>query len=599
MRILNMMHGYVKLRNLSVKQRIMITFIIFILIPSIAFLTISISSYSQYALNSIIKEKLSIMEQINKNISYQFENYENMTMTIYHTDQTRKYIDSGDYSEKSASISQFLGSIVNSEKYVVSAMLDMNGTKYISGSSYQNLDTFLTEYRDSILAAKGREVWIPTQNLSTSYKQSVKNFVLARAINSPTQTVGILWLFFNEAFFDDVLENKSFNDSSDILVVSPDKRIISSKDKNKVGFESELEYTDRIVFGRNGYFTYTDSVEKEDFIVVYSTSPDTGWTIVTKTPQKVVFNDVENIKAMSAVIYMLYAIFVLLAYILLSRGIFSPLARLSSGMRKVSAGNFSERLEKRNDDEIGQLVSNYNYMLGKITTLMEDIRSEEKAKNDEKMKVLSMQIGPHFIYNTLNSIKWMATVNKQPNIKKMVESLIKLMMNVTYNTNEEVYLYEEIDLIKSYSYIQRLRFMNFDIVYNIPEAAGNCRVIKFILQPVIENCILYAFTGKTDMGVIEISAEVDDILRITIRDNGNGFDTSVLKDMKKRDKDKPDHIGIQNVIERIQLNYGKEYGLDIKSENGVGTAVTYRLPVIRDEKEDEKVGVDINAYVRA
>ena len=103
-------------------------------------------------------------------------------------------------------------------------------------------------------------------------------------------------------------------------------------------------------------------------------------------------------------------------------------------------------------------------MLGKISDLMEEVRIKEEAKNNEKMKVLSMQIGPHFIYNTLNSIKWMAAVNKQPNIKKMVESLIKLMVSVTYNTNEEIYLHEEIELIKCYCYIQKVRYMNFDIV---------------------------------------------------------------------------------------------------------------------------------------
>ncbi len=587
MRIGRALYNFIKMRQFSVKQRIVIIFILFILIPSTAFLTISIRSYSQYALNSIISEKHSVMEQINKNISYQFDNYEDMTMTLYHNMQTRSYIDSEDYSEESVFIRQFLSSIVNSEKYVVSAMLHIGDRNYISGNNYLDLDSFFAEYEGQVLKEKGREVWIPTQNLSTSFRNSVKNFVLARAINSPNQTVGTLWLFFGEDFFDDVLENKSLHESSDVLILAPDKRVITSMDKSKVGFVSELEYTDDIVFGHNGYFTYTDREEKEDYIVVYSTSADTGWTIVSATPQKVVFRDIENIKAMAVVIYMLFAIFVVLAYVLLSRGIFVPLAQLSNGMRKVSAGHFEEHLEKRNDDEIGLLVSNYNYMLGKITTLMEDIRNEEKAKNDEKMKVLSMQVGPHFIYNTLNSIKWMATVNKQPNIKKMVESLIKLMMNVTYNTNEEICLNEEIELIKSYSYIQKVRYMNFDIAYHIPETAGNCRIIKFILQPLIENCILYAFAGKTDAGVIEISAEAGEILYITVRDNGNGFDTSILEDLNSRKRDKQDHIGILNVLERIRLNYGNQYGLDIESEPGAGTMVTLKLPVIRDTKESE------------
>jgi len=143
-------------------------------------------------------------------------------MTLYHNEQTRSYIDSEDYSEYSVYIKQFLDSIVNSDKYVVSAMLNLDGIKYVSGNNYLNLEDFLSEYEDFVTSQKGKVVWIPTQNLSTRYKQSVKNFVLARAVNSPVRNVGVLWLFLREEFFDDVLENKSLNTSLDTLIVSPD-----------------------------------------------------------------------------------------------------------------------------------------------------------------------------------------------------------------------------------------------------------------------------------------------------------------------------------------------------------------------------------------
>lgn len=577
----------IAMRQLSVKHRIVVIFILFIIIPSMAFLYISISSYSQYALDSIITEKQSIMEQINKNISYQFDNYEDMTMTLYHNAQTRVYIDSEDYSSDSVYIQQFLSSIVNSEKHVVSAILNLEGRKFISGYNYLNQVEFFDKFRQQVTDKKGKVVWIPTQNLSTSYHNNVKNFAMARAVNSPNRSVGELWLFFDVNFFDDVLDNRSLRASSDVMIIASDKHVITSTDKMQTGFISGLDYLEDIEYGQSGHFTYMDPDKKEEYIAIYSYSPVTDWTIVTATPQKVAFRAVDNIKVMTLIIVVLYTIFIILAYILLSQGIFRPIAQLSSGMRKVSAGNFNERLEKKNDDEIGMLVSNYNYMLGKIAALMEDIRNEEKAKNDAKMKVLSMQIGPHFIYNTLNTIKWMASINKQTNIKKMIESLIKLMVNVTYNTNEEICLEEEIELIKCYCYIQKARYMNFDIMLDIPETAATCRVLKFILQPIVENCILYAFSEKSDGGIIEITAKVDDMLYIFIKDNGKGFDTSILEPMKNIREDKLDKIGIHNVIERIRLNYGIAYGMDIASTIGKGTVVTLKLPFIRNGKKGD------------
>lgn len=605
-----------KLWQGSIKQRILFTFIMLILLPTLLFLALIVRSYSQDVSSSIISEKKSVIEQINKNISYQLQYYESMTMTIYHNEEARQYIDKEDYSEESPYVRQLLNSIVNSEKDITTAMLMIGDREYVLGSNFIDVDLFIDKYRDQVLSRGGRTLWIPTQNLSTSYNQNMKNFVLSRAINSPRQNVGSLWLFFRESFFDDVLENRHLSDSSSVFLLSSDHIVITGKDKNQVGHKYDEPFVSQINFGGDGDFVYVDRETNDRSIIVYSTSADTGWTIVTITPEDIVFHAVNNIKRIAFIIFILYALFALAAYFILARDIFKPVSQLRHGMNKVSGGDFSKRLPDRHDDEIGQLINSYNYMTGRITDLMEDVRQEEKAKNDEKMKVLSMQIGPHFIYNTLNTIKWMAAVNKQPNIKKMIESLIRLMANVTYNTNEEIPLAEEIDLIKSYAYIQKARYMNFDIAYNISTVCERLLVLKFITQPLIENCILYAFAGQTQGGQIEISAEAeDDCLIIIVSDNGCGFDADALQaqldntsDKRETDygkkneigtrgndleqmgynKQTNDHIGLINVVERIKLNYGAAYGLTIKSKTGSGTDVIMRLPLIIKQAPEEE-----------
>ncbi|MDD2375360.1 MAG: histidine kinase [Eubacteriales bacterium] len=613
-----------KLRKLwqgSIKQRILFTFVVLILLPTLLFLALIIRSYSQDVSTSIISEKKSVIEQINKNISYQLQYYESMTMTIYHNEEARQYIDNEDYSQESSYVRQLLSSIVNSEKDIASAVLLIGEQRYVLGSNFIDVDMLIERYKDRVLSRGGRTLWIPTQNLSTSYNQNMKNFVLARAINSPRRNVGTLWLFFRESFFDDVLENRHLSDSSSVILLSSDHSVITSKDKNQVGYKYEEPFVSQINFGTDGDFVYTNEQNDDRSIIVYSSSMDTGWTIVTITPEDIVFDAVNSIKRIALLIFVLYALFALAAYFILARDVFKPVSQLRHAMLKVSGGDFSQKLADRPDDEIGQLINSYNYMTGRITDLMEDVRQEEKAKNDEKVKVLSMQIGPHFIYNTLNTIKWMAAVNKQPNIKRMIESLIKLMVNVTYNTNEEIPLADEIELIKSYAYIQKARYMNFDISYNIPSECQQLLVLKFIIQPLIENCILYAFSGQTQGGHIEITATIErNNLVIMVCDNGCGFDAEKLQKQWPRSggkqelaidegeiasKDKwnndnrsngkcangkreNDHIGLINVVERIKLNYGAAYGLDIISNPGAGTQVLMRLPLIKIQAPEAK-----------
>lgn len=363
----------------------------------------------------------------------------------------------------------------------------------------------------------------------------------------------------------------------------------------EVGELSEIEYMDRVIREKDGYFYHYNHDLEESEIVVFSTSKDTDWSIVTVTLESVVFKDLNQIKLMACFIFMFYIVFLIGAYIFLTRLIFKPLERLSQGMGRVSQGDFDIKVEAIQKDEIGMLTESYNYMVDKIQELMEQIRAEEKAKNEERMKVLAMQIGPHFTYNTLNTIKWMAVVNKQDNIRKMIESLIKLMVSVTYNMDEEITVEEEIELLKCYVYIQKTRYMNFDVLFDVDDAAKDCRICKLVLQPLVENSILYAFRDKVEGGLISVVIRAEGDLMIEVEDNGKGFDVAILEEDKVKTK-RPDKIGLENISERIRLNYGGNYGITIISEINNGTKIIMKLPLkkkIADiernvDKQDDK-----------
>ena len=164
----------------------------------------------------------------------------------------------------------------------------------------------------------------------------------------------------------------------------------------------------------------------------------------------------------------------------------------------------------------------------------------------------------------------------------MIESLIKMMVSVTYYTNDEITLKEELELLDCYIYIQKMRFMNFEVKYEIADELLEYKVNKLVLQPFVENSILYAFKEKEDMGIITIRADKkDDCLEIEVQDNGSGFDLQRIEQSHNENK-RRDHVGIKNVSERIRLNYGEKYGIRIESSADSGTIISIRLPLIKD-----------------
>lgn len=308
------------------------------------------------------------------------------------------------------------------------------------------------------------------------------------------------------------------------------------------------------------------------------------WILSTATLENDAYQELYTIRRLTGVIGCLYLGFMVLAYRILSVSIFRPLQRLAGGLQEVSKGRI-RHIDVKNEnfagqkDEVSELIDHYNVMVDEIDKLMVEIRKEEKAKNEERMKVLSMQISPHFIYNTLNTIKWMAAANRQNHICKMVECLIKMMMDVTYRANEEVTLKEELELLDCYIYIQKMRFMNFEVEYCIPEELLSYRVNKLVLQPFVENSILHAFKDKEEVGIICIKASLKtEYLELIVEDNGKGFEWEAEK-VKKEESGRKDHVGIQNVCERIRLNYGGEYGVIIESIAEKGTTVKIHLPI--------------------
>ena len=275
---------------------------------------------------------------------------------------------------------------------------------------------------------------------------------------------------------------------------------------------------------------------------------------------------------------------------LLHRMIAAPIRALQSRMEKIGGGDFSRDAAIEWDNELGDIGRGINSMAANVTALMNRRLEDEKQKQDLEYRMLQNQINPHFIYNTLNSIKWMATIQHAPGIAEMVTALSRLLKSVSKGNERLVPLYEEFALLNDYFTIQQYRYggtITLDVSYIEDEAlARQCLIPRFTLQPLVENAIFHGIEPKGCAGEVGISVrrepETGDVL-IALTDDGVGMTPQQIE--KALQEPGPEeaaakyrHVGMWNVHRRLQYSFGPRYGLSIESEVGVGTVVTIRLP---------------------
>lgn len=261
-----------------------------------------------------------------------------------------------------------------------------------------------------------------------------------------------------------------------------------------------------------------------------------------------------------------------------------PIKALESVCKQVEQGNLDVRAKIRSHDEYGTLGNTFNLMLDQLQDHFKKEIKEHKRKSEMQFQILQAQINPHFLYNTLDSIRWLAVMQNIENIAKMSSSLISLLKYNLSSSQTFATLQEELESVKNYIKIQKFRYSDiFDFSIKVDPKALNCNVLRFILQPLIENSIIHGFLDSEGVYSIRISAFFsDEQLHIKVIDNGSGMEQEQIDKINSSTKQKNrfNHIGVANIRERIQLYFGENYGLKYDSVPNVGTIVELVLPVI-------------------
>lgn len=323
------------------------------------------------------------------------------------------------------------------------------------------------------------------------------------------------------------------------------------------------------------------------YLIKTSENPDFNYRLLLQKRAPISSPAIDTMNSLSLTIALLVLWLCLMISLVLSRGISQPVQQLDQAMQKVREGDLSIRVHTSRKDELGRLSESFNRMTKELSEYLETVIKKQQDLNDTSLQLYQTQLNPHFLYNTLDTIKWSAKINHDPEIPILAENLAEILR---YSISAEPFttLNRELLIIECYIQIQKIRFAGqFLYETEIPWQLENSRIPKMILQPLAENAILHGLEGCTH-GYICIYAraendENDDsktILNISLTDDGRGINEEMLAWVNNPNPPKRDgHLGLYNIIQILKLYYGSEYGLTARLNPEGGTTVTISLPV--------------------
>lgn len=345
--------------------------------------------------------------------------------------------------------------------------------------------------------------------------------------------------------------------------------------------ELSAGWVDTVLAGSSGIFT--TGKQFDEYVVCYDQSKETGWYIISKIPLTNIVNESLSGLNLNLLITVVTAVFIaVLLAILLSRSISKPVNSLVKAISKSSAGEFRHMVVPQGTSETRMLADAYNTMNRSLKTLIDENYTIKLREKDAVIKSLHNQINPHFLYNSLNCINWLAIEENCDRTSDMIVNLSEILQ-YTIGVNNMVTFEDEYRWLCRYIDIMSIRFEGmFTFTQDISPEVFGVHTPKLILQPIVENIFIHGFKDLKSGGKIQFSASVtaEDELSVCVEDNGLGITGRRLREITScSERNTDDHIGIQNTDKRIKLMYGDAYGISIESKEGVGTKVIILLKI--------------------
>jgi two-component system sensor histidine kinase YesM len=478
-------------------------------------------------------------------------------------------------------ITEFLSGLINYKPYITRiAVVALNGKVFYSGRPWMDRTFLDSEVMKYMLQNGSNHAYFKPPG-------DADVITVGREIRYNRQTIGVVMIDLDYEYIRTTYGIKPTEDSM-LYVLDAQNELIYMTEAETDSDAPSLETVIRLKanFGDKSQAA-EQTLDGRHYIVVSRHSENTGWTTLALIPMDTLLS--ESVKVRNLVIEVSFLVFAVLLIVSLQLSMRSTIniRRLKTMMNHVRDGNLEfPRMDIRSRDEIGELYRVFIGMVDELKRLMEGIRLSEKQKWEAELTALQAQIRPHFLYNSLNTIKYLARLNGVSNIEEVSGSLIELMRGMLGNSGVYLTIREELEYMARYVSIMKYRYMEtIRVVTRVEDdRLLDCAVLKLVLQPIVENAIIHGIgpTGRGGVISIRVFADRQDLV-IEVEDNGRGMQREQLDELlqgvqKSGASSRFGGMGIRNVHERIVRTYGEPYGLTIESGHGLYTRVTLRVP---------------------
>lgn len=586
-------------RKMSFKAKLIFSFIFVSIIPILI-----VQSISYYNTTAAMKENVDELikfnlAQTNKNLNTTLNSYMDILYQIYTDDEIIELVNKiNQESENAMEISLLrdkLSKLTNSKEGIRSiALLCSSGktafydtlTASSIESSWMNKSFDRASFYAGITKSKG-SVLVPTSYASQLGDKKYYLFHIANKMldfnDIKKDAIGVIVISIDEdIIFKACNEAENMKQSpkgikSVNFIVDSNGIVVSFPDKNCIG-KKFSDYSD--------LFKTVPSFNGNTIITNELLDHKTGWIIVNAVDQSYLFSKVYMTQRLTIIFGVLALLFSIAVIIYVTRNFSGSIDKILSAMKTAQKGELSVRVEldEGDDDEISAIASRFNKMISRINQLVEEVKGATFKQKEAEIRALEAQINPHFLYNTLDTINWMAIEKEEHEISNMLKSLAQILRYSVNKSNSIVKLREEIEWLKQYIYLQQYRFNHsFECLMHIEDNVLDCNVHKLLFQPFIENVIIHGFEGRRSGGILKISIkDMENAILITIEDNGKGMKKEIVEALNSVENIGIDTqgsgLGVKNVFNRIKMYYGDIGSWKVSSKPGEGTIIHLQIP---------------------